>query len=270
MSNKYYTKLINGHYLQRIDHLLFYHSRLEHIIKKSKEYVKKISLSDGYKVMNGVFKGLQYPSLEITESALIPKIIGSYEYQLQPWMEQIIRTNYTDIIDVGSAEGYYAIGLAKKMPESMVHCFDINIRDLEFSKKMAEVNGVRNVTWNAFCDQKTLLTFLFRGKSLILCDCEGYELELFSKSVIEKCKGMDFLIEFHNVVNPVISSELLTRFQHTHTFKIVNNLNVRYPIFEGVERLSPSEREFALCEHRGGLYKNIYMEWAFLTSKEVS
>jgi len=102
-----------------------------------------------------------------------------------------------------------------------------------------------------------------------MCDCEGYELELFTTTVIEKCKKVDFLIELHDVVNPVISSQILSSFQSTHTFKIVNNKDVDYSMLTGLEKLSPGEREFALYEHRGGLFKNIFMEWVFLISKEL-
>jgi hypothetical protein len=269
MRNKFYSKILNGHYLQRIDHELFYQSRLRRVIKRSKNIVEKLSIKSEYIVQNGAFKGLQYPSLDITEAALAPKIIGSYEYQLQPWFNKIISTNYSDIIDIGSAEGYYAVGLAKKMPSTTVHCYDINEKDIEFSKLMAAKNNVRNITWNTFCDQNTLLHFPFHDKSLILCDCEGYEFELFTDSVISKCSRVDFLIELHNVFNPMISSALLSRFQHTHTFSIVNNINVDYSTIRGIHQLTPDEREFALCEHRGGLYQNIYMEWVFLKSKEI-
>jgi hypothetical protein len=269
MQNRFYTMLIKGHYLQKIDYLLFHRLRQNHIIKKGKKIIKKISIDSEYKVLNGVFKELQYPSLNITESALVPKIVGSYEYQLQPWFSQITKSNYSDIIDIGSAEGYYAVGLAKKMPNAIIHCYDINEKDIEFSKQMAKVNNVNNLTWNTFCDENTLLKFVYRGKTLIISDCEGYELKLFTKAVIEKCKHVDFLIELHDVVNPIISSHILSSFQNTHTFTVVNNRNVDYSKLNGLQKLSPKEREFALFEHRGGLYKNIFMEWVFLTSKEI-
>jgi hypothetical protein len=268
MQNRFYSKLINGNYFKKIDNILFSKWRQNQVIKRGKNIVSKLSFNSEYKVLNGVFKDLQYPSLDITESALVPKIVGSYEYQLQPWMSRIINTNYSDIIDVGSAEGYYAVGLAKRMPNTVIHCFDINEKDIEFSKQMARVNNVSNLTWNTFCDENTLLNFPYKGKTLILCDCEGYELKLFTEKVVDKCKDVDFLIELHDVYNPAISSRILCIFQFTHTLKIVNNRDVDYCMLNGLENLSPKERAFALCEHRGGLYQNIFMEWVFLTSKE--
>lgn len=269
MKNKFYNKLISGHFFRKIDHLLFFKTRQKSIINKGKRVIQKLSIDGEYRVLNGAFKDLKYPSLDITEATLVPKIVGSYEYQLQPWLKKIVATNYSDILDVGSAEGYYAVGLAKLMPAATVHCYDINERDIEFSKKMAHANGVNNLTWNTFCDTNTLLNFPYRGKTLVICDCEGYELELFTEEVIKKCKEVDFLIELHDIINPVISGKLLANFQFTHTFSITNNLNVDYGVLNGLHNLSEEEKLFALFEHRGGLYKNVFMEWAYFTSKEI-
>jgi hypothetical protein len=268
MQKRFYAKLINGSYLRDIENILFFRFRHRHVIKKGKKITNKLSVNSEYRVLNGVFKGLQYPSLDITESTLVPKIVGSYEYQLQPWLSRIINAYYSDIIDVGSAEGYYAVGLAKRMPNTVVHCYDINEKDIEFSKEMARANNISNLTWNTFCDENTLLNFAYRGKTLIMCDCEGYELKLFTKAVADKCKNVDFLIELHDVVNPVISSHILSVFRSTHNPEIVNNKDVDYSKLTGLEKLSLREKEFALFEHRGGLYKNIFMEWVFLTPKE--
>jgi hypothetical protein len=161
MQNRFYGKIIDGDYLQRIDHLLFFNLRKRRIFKKGQSIIKQLSINSEHRVLNGVFRDLRYPSLAITESTLVPKIVGSYEYQLQPWLSQIINTDYSDIIDIGSAEGYYAVGLAQTMPKAIIHRFDINEKDIAFSQQMAKVNNVSNLTWNTVCDEKTLLDFAY-------------------------------------------------------------------------------------------------------------
>lgn len=237
----------------------------QEIFARGKSIIYKISPE--FKVLNGPFKGLQYPSIDITESTLVPKIAGSYEAQLNTVIEKILYTSYSDIIDIGSAEGYYAVGFASRMPDTVIHCYDINERDLNFCKSMAKCNNVTNLTFNNFCSSETLINFNFRERGFILCDCEGYELELFSNEVIQAFKNVDLLIELHDNANPVISAELLSRFQYTHNFEVINNLNVIRPLLQGLETLSEEDKEFAIFEHRGGFYQNIFMEWAFLTSK---
>ena len=64
-----------------------------------------------WKVAAGPFAGMRY----ITRSCgskLAPKVIGCYERELHPAIENAIRGDYQRIIDIGCAEGYYAVGLA--------------------------------------------------------------------------------------------------------------------------------------------------------------
>lgn len=238
----------------------------EEIIERGKSIIQNISPE--FQVLNGPFKGLKYPSLNITEATLVPKIVGSYEAHLHPLIEKIIQTPYTDIIDVGCAEGYYAVGFAMKMPKATIHCFDINEKDLDFCQKMAHHNNLNNITFNQLCSPEKLISFPFRGRGLIFCDCEGYELDLFTEEVINNLINVDVLVELHDVLNPIISSEILTRFQHTHNFQVINNLNVDLSTLSGIDQLSDEDKVFSTFEHRGGLYQNIFMEWAFITSKE--
>lgn len=238
------------------------------IIERGKGLINKISPQ--LTVLNGVFASMQYPTLNITEAALVPKIVGSYESQLHPIIQSIISTDYDDIIDVGCAEGYYAVGLAMKMPQTVVHGFDINEKDIEFCREMAKLNNVSNITFNNFCDPKTLIDFPFRDKGLVFCDCEGYELELFTTEVIEALykKRVDVLVEMHDVLNPGITSKLIQRFLNTHDVQIVSTKDKLSKTWRGLEHLSDTDKEFAVFEHRGGINKDVYMEWAYFTCKE--
>jgi|WetSurMetagenome_2_1015567.scaffolds.fasta_scaffold26579_4 hypothetical protein len=237
------------------------------VIKRGKEIITKLSPSE-FKVLNGSFKGLKYPHIDFIGRASLPtRIIGSYEMQLHPLIEKIISTAYSDVIDVGSAEGYYAVGLAMRMPQSTIHCFDIDEFSLNYCKEMAQYNNLHNLTYNNWCSPETLINFLFQGRGLIFCDCEGYELELFTQEVIGKLTNIDVLIELHDVFNPIISAEILSRFQDTHHFEIINNLNINFSQLIGLDNLSDEEKTFATYEHRGGLCKDLFMEWAFFTPR---
>lgn len=235
------------------------------IINKGKVIIQK--MSPDFTILNGPFKGMKYPSIDITELTLVPKISGSYEGHLTPIINKINKTLYKNIIDVGCAEGYYAVGFAMHLPNSIVHCFDVNEKDLQFCKEMATLNNVSNLTYNNFCSPKTLINFDYGDKSLIFCDCEGYELELFTEEVVIALKNTDVLVELHDVCNPIISSTLLQRFDASHDVQIINNSNIDNSKLEGLENLTPAEKAFAVYEHRGGLYQNIFMEWAFFTPK---
>jgi hypothetical protein len=236
------------------------------IIEKIRSVINRISPE--LKVLNGPFKGLIYPTLEISEWTLVPKIVGSYEMQLHSIIHRIMGTSYSDILNIGCAEGYYAVGLAVKMPQTIVHCFDSNEKDLDFCRVMANCNRAGNLKYNGICTAETLRSFDFKNKSLIICDCEGCEIELFTPEVIEKLRNVDLLIEMHDLYNPVISAELITRFQYTHQIQIYNNHGLDTSHFDGLDELQEDERLFSFLEHRGGFNKNIFMEWAFFTYRE--
>ena len=80
--------------------------------QESAELLKKLFANKV--VLTGIFKGLKYPELTAYGSALYPKLIGSYEKELCPTLARLLEKNYSEIIDTGCAEGYYAVGLALK------------------------------------------------------------------------------------------------------------------------------------------------------------
>lgn len=225
------------------------------------------TISPEFKVLQGPFEGLKYPHIDITEATLVPKIAGSYESQLNLIIESIIAKGYTDIIDVGCAEGYYAVGFAKRMPAATIHAYDINQKDLDFCALMAKENGVTNVRFGNFCSPEVLMNFKPRSKALIFCDAEGYELELFTPEVISQLKDADFLIELHDTVNPSLSTIIKNRFAATHHIQMVNNRQTDVTtFFPKLTMLNAEDKQYAVTEHRGGLNENCFMEWAYLTA----
>lgn len=225
------------------------------------------TISPDLKVLHGPFEGLKYPHIDITEATLVPKIAGSYESQLNSIVERIIEKDYSDIIDVGCAEGYYAVGFAKRMPATTIHAYDVNKKDLEFCALMAKENSASNIRFGTFCSPQTLTDFISNGRTLVFCDAEGYELELFTPEVITKLKNTDFLIELHDTVNPQLSSILKSRFISTHRIEIVNNRQTEETsFFHKLGMLDARDKLYAVTEHRGGYNENCFMEWAYLTA----
>ena len=225
------------------------------------------TISPDFSVLQGPFEGLKYPHIDITEATLVPKIAGSYESQLNNIVEEIIKKGYSNIIDVGCAEGYYAVGFAKRMPATTIHAYDINKKDLEFCSLMAKENGVSNIRFGSFCSPQTLLDFVSAGRTLVFCDAEGYELELFTPEVISKLRNTDILVELHDTVNPQLSTILKSRFVNTHRIEIVNNRQTDLTrFFPKLAKLNADDKLYAVMEHRGGYNENCFMEWAYLTA----
>src|SRR6478672_6897407 len=73
-----------------------------------------MKIAPGLVVQHGPFKGMKYPGVNSVGSALIPKLLGSYERELHPLIDSICAGQYDQVVDIGCAEGYYAVGLAMR------------------------------------------------------------------------------------------------------------------------------------------------------------
>ena len=178
------------------------------------------------KVLNGPLKGILYPDFFSAGSTLYPKLLGSYECELHKVISSTIKENYTQIIDIGCAEGYYAIGLALACKTAVVHAFDINEKAIKYCSEMAELNNVSDrVFTHSKCDSDTLSSFNFSNKTFILSDCESFEKQLFTKENIHYFKNVDLLIEVHDFIDNSISGTLLQLFRNSHYVKILSSID---------------------------------------------
>jgi protein-L-isoaspartate O-methyltransferase len=67
----------------------------------------------GTVVQSGPFAGMIFPLKSAMNRWVIPKLTGSYESEIHFFLEALTKRNYDFILDIGSAEGYYACGLAR-------------------------------------------------------------------------------------------------------------------------------------------------------------
>ncbi len=95
----------------------------------------------GRDVRRGPLQGLRYPE-SVEPGDIVAKLVGSYEAELHPVFESWIDAGFEHVIDVGSAEGYYAAGLAHAAPSSTVHAFDIDPVARESCEALARANGI--------------------------------------------------------------------------------------------------------------------------------
>ena len=180
----------------------------------------------GTKVLHGPFRGLDYPADSLTSRNGTPKLLGSYEKELHPALDEFIAraAQYHHIADIGCAEGYYAVGLALKTGVP-VHAFDTEPRELAFCREMAALNQVtEKIIFRGWCDPDYLGN-LHNERCLIISDCEGYEEHLFTEQAIEGLGKSDLIIELHDInrapTQPNMFDVLRQRFEQTHDTKLV-------------------------------------------------
>jgi len=213
-------------------------------------------------VLGGPFKGMRYPSLHAKCSVMAPKIIGSYESELEEVIKSVSTSAYDTIIDIGCAEGYYAVGFALTTQNASIYAYDIDNEALKMCGEMAKINGVANKMYlsNKFTPndikkiEKTKRTF-------ILCDCEGYEKELFTVETVPFLSNTDLLIEMHDIFDASISSTVLPLFSESHKLKIFYSHKPNPGLYNILNSYNDEFKELVLSEKRDGP-----MTWAYLKS----
>ncbi len=176
-------------------------------------------------VLNGPFKGLKYPKFKSRSSSLYSKLIGSYEMELHSTIKQVVDDEFDQIINIGCAEGYYAVGLAICLPNAEIYAYDIDSEARELTSKMASLNGVsERVFIKTKIDTNHLKKIDFTKKTLIISDVEGYERHIFVPSVVNFLKKCSLIIETHDWVDIHISSNIENIFKSTHNIKSIQSV----------------------------------------------
>lgn len=186
------------------------------------EVCVRLISKNGTVVRWGPFAGLKFPPQAILASANSAALLGTYEMELHPWLQQLAPGKYQRHLDIGSAEGYYAIGMALRTG-SCVDAFDAASVARRLCRSTAKLNGVSDlVRIHSFCSRQTLLR-LAGLRCFIVSDCEGYETALFSEDAIRALSRSDLLIELHDGSAPSGTTRelLLNRFKPTHEVQIV-------------------------------------------------
>lgn len=176
----------------------------------------------GTVVMEGPLAGLDFLP-QSAEGCHIAKLLGCYEQPLQPFIEQAIQANYPTLLNIGCAEGYYAVGMARRMPNTQVLAFDLNPNAQHTCRALAEKNGVADrVRIGARFTPEDFARYA--GQTvLLLCDIEGAERDLLNPEQSPALKTMDIIVESHECLIPGLTQEIIRRFQTSHTITVVQD-----------------------------------------------
>ena len=173
-------------------------------------------------MLQGPFKGMGFIN-ESAEGCHIAKILGCYEQPLQPFIEKAIDKNYKVILNIGCAEGYYAVGMAHAMKETMVHAYDISVKAQTVCAELAQQNGVLNRLKIGGHFGSEDFDLYKDTKTLVMCDIEGAERELLNPALAPALKGMDLIVESHECLLPGITQTLIERFQDSHQISLIQD-----------------------------------------------
>jgi hypothetical protein len=182
---------------------------------------------------------------------LAPKLLGCYEAELHPALEKAIARRPEIVVNVGCAEGYYAVGLARRLPEAVVHAFDISEPAQAVCAAAAEKNAVgERVRIGGRCDPATLVELAQGRRALILMDCEGGERELLDAATTAALAECDVLVECHDFMDRSITPNLTALLQARHEAEAIRE-GARDPSQYAILRqLNSLDRWLMVCEFR--------------------
>jgi hypothetical protein len=163
----------------------------------------------GLTVSGGPFAGLTYPDASAT--SLIPKLLGIYERELHRAVEAAIDAEPEVIVNVGAADGYYAVGLARRCPSAVVRAFEADAGQRALLARVAAANGVGLDIGGAATAEDV-------AGALVFMDCEGCEAALLRP---DRLRSATVIAELHDFIEPGIGEAIAARFAATHEVDFV-------------------------------------------------
>jgi hypothetical protein len=149
-------------------------------------------------------------------SLLSAKVIGSYESPIHRWINDAIGRNYNTIVDIGCAEGYYAVGFALKVKSAQVYAYDIDPTARASTAALAQLNGVADrVRIRGRCSAAELDQEVSPG-ALVFCDIEGAEFDLLRPDVAGSLRHADLIVEAHDDQLRRVTETMVRRFLPSH------------------------------------------------------
>lgn len=209
------------------------------------------------KIMGGPFEGMAYVDRAFS-SMIIPKLVGIYENELFGVIREIVADPPDWMIDIGAAEGYYAVGLARSCPKLRSIAFEMESEARTLLQEVAALNGVADrIDLRGTCDPAELKKALAEGegrRGLLVCDCEGYEALLLDPEKEPALRGVPILVELHDSYTREIMPLMRRRFESSHEIEEIwtyNEPNRQFPFSTPYLRLLPKVyKDAMLSEHR--------------------
>ena len=212
-------------------------------------------------VQTGPFAGMKLPREQAWKNgALCPMLLGCHEEELHGAIEKEIarlsRRKNPKIINVGCAEGYYAVGLARRLPFATVWAIDTCDDCLRIAREAAALNRV-DLTIGADLDET------FAAPDLVVMDCEGAESVYLDHARFPGLLRAHIIVEIHNTLAERNMSDVLWRRWGTNHHIVAYREAGRDPNrFKVLQGLTSFWRWMAVCEGRP-----CTMFWLVMTPK---
>ena len=205
----------------------------------------------GGTVASGPFEGMKYITTAVN-SEICPKLLGTYEMELAPAIAQALDKPYDRVINIGAAEGYYAVGFARRLPLASVAAFESAESGRAALRQLAQRNGLgQRVEILGHCTPAALeIAMLAFERVLVICDAEGDEAELLDPAVAGSLQNADILVELHDGHRRGVSQMIWNRFARRGPIEVFRSRARLAADFPAGLPLADDEKLAAMWENR--------------------
>jgi hypothetical protein len=232
--------------------------RLSLVGAKWAETVRGQLLADGMKsnggrVLAGPFSGMILPSGQTWgDGDLFAKLHGLYELEILELLRVLQPGIFDAAINIGCADGYYAVGLAKYFQPSVTYAVDVDPTALKSCAALAAANECSNsIILSNETNSDALSAIAQKHKRLlVLSDCEGFELDLFSSSALEALRRSHLIIECHDGIVEDCTARLKLRLEVTHSVLVIEESWRNPNVVASLKSLPSLDRWAAISEGR--------------------
>lgn len=188
-------------------------------------------------VVRGPFSGMRLPPRTMFLDARFEKVFGAYEHELFPWLEELASSpnQFSKVVNVGAADGFFAVGLARLLPQVEVVAFEPNGVKTPVLREMARINGVDGrITLHGFCREPDLQALSCDEPVLVVMDIDGGERDLLDPQAVPWLVRAAILVETHDAFVPGVTALLMKRFAASHS---IVEFSMRGPDFGSIAPL---------------------------------
>ena len=234
---------------------------LRHLAKwRSALLDNTLAQRSGTTVLSGPFAGMAYP-VRAAEGARAARILGAYEASLAPVIETIIARAPPLVIDIGCAEGYYAVGLARRMPGTRVLARDASEPAQALCRALAAANGVADRVQVGGLFAPADFALCLAQPTAVIVDIEGAEGDLLTDpAAAPGLAAAQILVEVHEGMRPGLLARLEAHFAPTHRLTRLGRALAPESLPPWAEALSDLDRLLLLWEWRASPTPWLWME----------
>lgn len=212
-------------------------------------------------VQSGPFTGVKLlPDVCWGDGDTASKLLGLYEDELHSYINRMVANEPDLVVNLGSAEGYYAVGMALRCSKSRVVAADIDARARDITAKTAAANSVCVELMNGVTANELQGIIAGANKPFLIIDIEGAENTVLDPVLAPDLSRCTILVESHDCFDPGITQRLMQRFETTHHTELIRAAGKNPWMFSALDKMWDLEKLILVNECRPESAQWIWME----------